>query len=165
MANASSPHRTRVVVPNAGIPADPVSGNLPQGAHTLLTINNVSAEDPGSFISARVCKLGGMDDNTNVMIVIDGERIVFENFNNLRVLGLSTELNTFGVSIHEGTSGVKTMSIGFSSPLQFTQSLEIQVAIKEDGVRKMEATVMWSGGVTVQTMGPGDPNNSEPPFP
>ncbi len=96
----------------------------------------------GSFISARISKLGGDDDNTWVILDVDGKIIVKTSYKKAKMLGLTN--NPYGIVFHDGIEGVKTLTIGFQIPLYFTDYIKISVEIEEAHVSKIEAVVIWS---------------------
>jgi hypothetical protein len=153
MSDVALPQRDRNVIS----PAAPATV-IARGIQTIINVT-AGSQAPAVFISARVCKLSGDGDDTDIILKLDGRVIVQENYKNLLELGLNQPDNNYGIAVLEnGTSGVKTITIGFSSPLSFKSTLQIEVNIKEENVSKIESTVLW-GGDKIMIMGPG----SDPP--
>ncbi len=120
----------------------------------------------GSFVSARVSKLGGRNDKTTVILVIDERTVVKMSFKKAVTLGLKDRNNPFGVVFHKGANRrVSTLTIGFSEPLFFKKRLELFVKVNESSVEAFEAEVVWASEEGGDGEPPTGPGNGEAPFP
>lgn len=153
MADAKRPQMTRVVIPASG-------AGLAKGTHPIININSRS-ENPMTFFSARVCKSGGTDHDTDVILRLDGNIVLQENFKALIGLGLKQAADNYSATVYEGkinNKDIQTITISFPAPLSFSNDLVIEANIKEDGVQKMEGTVYWGTDDIIVHAGPGDPD-------
>lgn len=107
----------------------------PSGEHLL-----VSLDGPGVFISAEVTKQGGTNDLSFVILDIDGRNVVNISFAALRNWGL-IENNPYGLVLL-GSDGIKTLTIGFCTPLYFEEMLTLGVDVNEDSVEQIVANVI-----------------------
>ena len=126
------------------------------GPHNLVVING-----EGSFISAVISKRGGETDNTIVKVKIDGRPVVNWRFKDLQTMGLTKVTNPYGVVLHKGEDDVKTMTIGFPSPLSFATKLEIKVDVQENNVCRIVANAIWAlegAGEEIQDSDPIPPS-------
>ena len=125
LADVTAPQRTQ------GIKAP-----VPEGTHTL-----VSLRGPGKFISAQITKQGGRSDVTFIVLDIDVKNVVNVSVAALRNWGLKQN-NTYGLVILEGRGDIKTVTIGFPTPLVFRSNLKLSVTVKEAGVKQILANVI-----------------------
>ena len=119
----------------------------------------------GSFLSAQISKLDGKDDDTTVLLGLDGRIVVEMSFKKAKILGLEKQGNPFGIVFHKGKQKIKTLTIGFCTPLYFELKLQLFVKVAEPNVSKIEGTVIWGteggGGGDV----PGGGSGGHTPFP
>ena len=107
----------------------------PQGTHPLVTLTG-----PGVFLGASVSKQGGVNDITFVILDIDGRNVANLSFAAAANLGL-TQQNPFGlVLLH--SPALKTMTIGFPTPLLYKQRLELRVTVNEPNVAQIVGEVV-----------------------
>ena len=107
----------------------------PQGTHVL-----VNREGPGVFLGAAVSKQGGTNDLTFVILDIDGRNVTNLSFAAAQNVGL-TQHNPYGlVLVQSGL--VKTMTVGFPTPLRFGRSLRLSVKVNEPNVVQILANVI-----------------------
>jgi len=113
---------------------------LAQTEHTLIIIDG-----PGTFISAAISKLGGVNDHTFVILDIDGRNVVFFRMDFAKLMGLEKENNPYGIVFHKGRNKVKTLTIGFSTPLYISaeKRLILKVKVEENNVTKIVADVVF----------------------
>ena len=108
----------------------------PEGDHDLVTLKG-----PGTFISAEISKQGGTNDLTFVILDIDGKNVVNISVAAARNVGL-TQDNPFGLVLLNPTAEVKTLTIGYSTPLQFQSELKLRVTVNEANVVQILANVI-----------------------
>jgi hypothetical protein len=108
----------------------------PKGEYELVTIKG-----PGTFISAEISKQGGTNDITFISLDIDGKNVV-----NLSVAAAAnwglTQDNPYGLVLLKSAAGIKTLTIGYPFPLNFSQELKIKVTVNEDNVAQIIANVV-----------------------
>ena len=108
----------------------------PKGEYELVKLKG-----PGTFISAEISKQGGANDLTFIVLDIDGKNVV-----NLSVAGAEnwglTQHNPYGLVLLKSSVGIKTFTIGFSSPLYFRSELKLKVVVQEDNVAQIVANVI-----------------------
>jgi hypothetical protein len=121
-----SPKRTQ------GLQA-PVAMN---SSHNLVTLVG-----PGKFVSAEISKQGGATDLTFISLDIDGVNVVSVSIAALKNWGLTAN-NPYGLVLLESGAGVKTLTIGFNSPLVYQRELKLKVDVKESGVVQVVANVI-----------------------
>lgn len=107
----------------------------PQGTHAL-----VSLEGPGVFLAAEVSKQGGTNDLTFVILDIDGRNVTNISFAAAGNLGL-TQHNPFGLALVQSAL-VKTLTVGFPTPLRFARRLRLSVRVNEPNVVQILANVI-----------------------
>jgi hypothetical protein len=107
----------------------------PNGTHVL-----VSLEGEGVFLAAEVTKQGGTNDLTFVTLDIDGRNVTNLSFAAAANQGL-TEHNPYGLVLLEHTT-LKTMAIGFPTPLRYARSLELGVVVNEPNVQQVLGNVI-----------------------
>jgi hypothetical protein len=107
----------------------------PQGTHDL-----VSLEGPGVFLGLHVSKQGGTNDITFVILEIDGRNVTNLSFAAAANWGL-TQQNPYGLMVVTG-GPVKTLTVGFPTPLRFQRSLKLSVRVNEPGVVQIVANVI-----------------------
>jgi len=135
------------------------------GLHRPIFLVRSGDEDiNGSFISGRVSKLGGINDKTTVILVIDERTVIKMSFKKAVRLGLKDRNNPFGVVFHKGTKRVGSLTFGFPQPLFFQSRLELFVKVNERNVDSFEAEVIWASEVGIDGE-PSGPGNGEAPFP
>ncbi len=108
----------------------------PMGEHELITL-----EGPGVFLSAEISKQGGANDLTFVILDIDGKNVVNFSIAAAKNLGL-TQHNPFGLVLLESPVGLKTLTIGLSSPLKYNSNLTLRVNVQEAGVAQIVANII-----------------------
>ena len=114
----------------------------PNGAHDLVTL-----EGPGVFLGAAISKQGGTNDLTFVILYVVNDRGPFLHN---RVMDLSyaaasnqglTQHNPYGVVLLHSTA-IKTMTLGFPTPLLYKRSLRLRVTVSEPGVVQILGNVV-----------------------
>jgi hypothetical protein len=100
----------------------------------------VSLTGPGVFLGAAVSKQGGTKDLTFVILDIDGRNVVNLSYAAANNQGL-TQQNPYGlVLVH--SAAIKTMTLGFPTPLLFKRSLKLRVTVNEPGVVQILGNVV-----------------------
>lgn len=107
----------------------------PIGTHDLVTL-----EGPGVFLGAAIAKQGGTNDLTFVILDIDGRNVANLSYAAAANEGL-TEQNPFGIVLVHSTA-IKTMTLGFPTPLLYKRSLRVRVTVNEPGVVQVLANVV-----------------------
>ena len=107
----------------------------PNGTHELVTLKG-----PGVFLGAEVYKQGGSNDITFVIFDIDGRNVINISYAGASSWGL-TQHNPFGLVLLQG-SGIKTMTIGFPTPLLYKRSLRLAVTVNEPNIAQIVANVV-----------------------
>jgi hypothetical protein len=107
-----------------------------QGEHRLVRLVG-----PGKFISAEISKQGGATDLTFVNLDIDGKNVVSASMAALRNWGL-TSANPYGLVLLQSPAGIKTVTIGFNSSLEFKSELVLKVTVSEPNVVQIVANVI-----------------------
>lgn len=115
-----------------GLIVDPGNGSV----HDLVSITG-----SGTFVAARMTKQGGTNNITSVQLIIDGKTIVSRTFAALNNWGM-TQNNPFGIVLLHG-NGVDAVTIGFSQPIKFENSLVLRTTVGETGVVQMIGTVIY----------------------
>ena len=88
-------------------------------------------------------KQGGDSGLTAVRLILDGQTVVGRNIVALKNLAM-TQNNSYGVSVFTSAVGIDAVTIGFSQPLAFEESLVLQAVIGEDlGVVQIIGTVIY----------------------
>ena len=105
------------------------------GDHVLVDLKG-----PGLFMGAEVTKQGGSGDLTFVILDIDGRNVVNLSYAAVENWGL-TQQNPYGLVILK-SNALKTMTIGFPSPLCYQKSLRFTVTVNESGVVQILANVI-----------------------
>jgi hypothetical protein len=116
---------------------DPNTGEVAVGTYELVQLVG-----PGTFVSARLTKQGGAGGFTAVSLEIDGKTIVQRNFVALKNFGM-TQNNPFGVMISTSAVGIDAVTIGFSQPIEFEESLILKAIVGESGVIQIIGTVIY----------------------
>ena len=107
----------------------------PKGNYSL-----VSLRGPGVFLGAAVAKQGGANDLTFVILDIDGRNVANLSFAAAANQGL-TQQNPYGlVLVH--SPALKTMTLGFPTPLLYKRSLELRVTVNETSVVQIVGNVV-----------------------
>jgi len=147
MAKAKRPSKARAGTPRqemhtgcTGGVCDPqrtqgLRAPAPNGSHDLINL-----EGPGVFLGAAVSKQGGATDLTFVILEIDGRNVVNLSYAAATNLGL-TQQNPYGLVLVRG-SAVKTMTLGFPTPLTYKRSLRLRVTVNEAGVVQILGNVV-----------------------
>ena len=107
-----------------------------QGEHQLVRLRG-----PGKFICAEISKQGGTNDLTFVILDIDGKNVVNISIAALKNLGL-TSANPYGLVLLQSPAGIKTLTIGFNSALEFKTELILKVKVSEPNVVQIVANVI-----------------------
>jgi hypothetical protein len=107
----------------------------PNGTYPLVTLRG-----PGVFLGAEVTKQGGTNDLTFVILDIDGVNVTNISYAAARNLGLLAQ-NPFGLVLLQSAL-VKTLTVGFPTPLRFERSLRLSVKVSEPGVVQILANVI-----------------------
>jgi len=106
-----------------------------KGTHDLVVLDG-----PGLFVAAAISKQGGANDLTFVILDIDGRNVTNLSFAAANNQGL-TQHNPYGlVLLHSPV--IKTMTIGFPTPLVFKRSLRLSVKVNESNVVQIVANVI-----------------------
>ena len=110
----------------------------PNGTHSLVALKG-----PGVFLGAEVTKQGGTNDLTFVILDIDGRNVTNLSFAAALNQGL-TQQNPYGlVALNAGS--LKTMTVGFPTPLLYKRSLTLSVTVNEANVAQILANVIHGG--------------------
>ena len=107
----------------------------PIGTHDLVTL-----EGPGVFLGAAIAKQGGTNDLTFVILDIDGRNVANLSYAAAANEGLTVQ-NPFGIVLVHSTA-IKTMTLGFPTPLLYKRSLRVRVTVNEPGVVQVLANVV-----------------------
>ena len=107
----------------------------PQGTFLLVNL-----QGPGVFLGAAISKQGGTNDLTFVILDIDGVNVTNISYAAARNLGLLTQ-NPFGLVLLQSAL-VKTLTVGFPTPLRFERSLRLSVKVSEPTVVQILANVI-----------------------
>jgi hypothetical protein len=108
---------------------------VPNGTHVLVTLRG-----PGVFLGMEVTKQGGTNDITFVILDIDGRNVTNLSYAAAANVGL-TQQNPYGlVLLH--SAALKTMTVGFPTPLLYKQKLVVSVTVNEPGVVQILANII-----------------------
>jgi len=107
----------------------------PQGTYVLVDL-----QGPGVFLGAAISKQGGTTDLTFVILDIDGRNVTNTSYAGVRNQGL-TQHNPFGLVFLQSAL-VKTLTVGFPTPLRFDRSLRLSVKVSEPTVLQILANVI-----------------------
>jgi len=110
----------------------------PNGTYALVTLKG-----PGVFLGAHVSKQGGTSDITFVVLDIDGRNVTNVSFSAAINLGL-TQQNPYGLVLLQ-SGGLKTLTIGFPTPLLYKRGLRLSVTVNEPNVAQILANVVHGG--------------------
>src|SRR5262245_17228670 len=110
----------------------------PNGTHNL-----VSLKGPGVFLGAEVSKQGGNSDLTFVILDIDGRNVTNLSFAAVANQGLNQQ-NPYGLPLR-GSGSLKTMTVGFPTPLLYKKELRLSVTVNEPNVAQVLANVIHGG--------------------
>lgn len=116
---------------------DQGTGDVAQATYDLVTLSG-----PGTFVAARLTKQGGATGLTAVSLSIDGKTVVQRNIVALKNLGM-TQNNPFGVVVFTSPVGIDAVTIGFSQPIAFEQSLVLSAIVGETGVIQIIGTIIY----------------------
>jgi hypothetical protein len=107
----------------------------PNGTYLLVNLKG-----PGVFLGAAIAKQGGASDITFVILDIDGRNVTNFSYAAAANEGL-TQQNPYGmVLLH--SAAIKTMTIGFPTPLLYKRSLRLSVTVNEANVVQILANVI-----------------------
>ena len=110
----------------------------PVGTYDLVTLTG-----PGVFLGAAVAKQGGTNDLTFVILDIDGRNVANLSYAAATNEGLAQQ-NPYGlVLLH--SAAIKTMTLGFPTPLLYKRSLNLRVTVNEPGVVQILGNVVHGG--------------------
>jgi hypothetical protein len=110
----------------------------PNGTYALVTLKG-----PGVFIAAEISKQGGTNDLTFVVLDIDGRNVANLSYAGALNQGL-TQQNPYGLVLLHSAS-IKTVTLGFPTPLVYKRSLNLSVTVNEPGVVQIVANVIHGG--------------------
>jgi hypothetical protein len=110
----------------------------PNGTHDLVTLKG-----PGVYLGAAISKQGGTNDLTFVILDIDGRNVANLSYAAATNQGL-TQQNPYGVVLLHSTA-IKTMTLGFPTPLLYKRSLQLRVTVNEPGVVQILGNVVHGG--------------------
>jgi hypothetical protein len=110
----------------------------PVGTHDLVSLSG-----PGVFLGAAISKQGGTNDLTFVILDIDGRNVTNLSYAGAVNEGLK-EQNPYGLVLLQSPV-IKTMTIGFPTPLLYRRSLKLRVTVNEPGVVQILANVVHGG--------------------
>ena len=110
----------------------------PNGTYALVNLKG-----PGVFLGAEVSKQGGTNDLTFVILDIDGRNVANLSYAGAINQGL-TQQNPYGLVLLQ-TPVIKTVTIGFPTPLLYKRSLTLSVTVNEGNVAQILANVIHGG--------------------
>ena len=115
-----------------------VTNPEPNTVHTLVDVTG-----PGKFVSACGWKSWGGDTGlTAIRLILDGRVVVGRNIAALKNFAM-TEHNAYGVSVFTSPAGIDAVTVGFSQPLEFESSLQLEAVVGDDvGIVQMIGTVI-----------------------
>jgi len=108
----------------------------PNGTYALVTLKG-----PGVFLGAEVAKQGGTNDLTFVVLDIDGRNVTNLSYAAAANVGL-TQQNPFGLVLLNSGSSLKTLTVGFPTPLLYKRELKLSVTVNETNVAQILANVI-----------------------
>ncbi len=128
---------------------------------------------PGTFISARISKRGGIGTvkyPTTVLLAIEGKVIFRGSFERAKLMGLNNN-NPYGVTLLKGfqakgkigkKKNIETLTISFIEPLYFKTKVELSVYVTDKWVNMLLGHFVYggsntSGGEDSSGSGGGDP--------
>lgn len=107
----------------------------PQGTTVLVDL-----QGPGVFLACEVNKQGGSSGLTFVVLDIDGRNVVNLSYAAAQNLVLIQQ-NPFGVVLLS-SGQIKTLTIGWPSPLRYERELKLSVTVNETGIAQILANVI-----------------------
>ena len=107
----------------------------PNGTYALVQLKG-----PGVFVAAAISKQGGSSGLTFAVLDLDGRNVTNISFAAAQNEGL-TQHNPYGLALF-GTATLKTLTVGFPTPLRFERSLTLSVQVSEPGVAQILANVI-----------------------
>ena len=110
----------------------------PNGTYSLVTLKG-----PGVFLGAEISKQGGTNDLTFVVLDIDGRNVANLSYAGAINQGL-TQQNPYGLVLLQSPA-IKTVTIGFPTPLVYKRSLNLSVTVNEGSVVQILANVIHGG--------------------
>ena len=110
----------------------------PNGTHSLVALKG-----PGVFLGAEISKQGGTNDLTFVVLDIDGRNVSNLSYAGAINQGL-TQQNPYGLVLLQSPA-IKTVTIGFPTPLVYKKSLNLSVTVNEGNVVQILANVIHGG--------------------
>jgi hypothetical protein len=111
----------------------------PNGTYALVTLKG-----PGVFLGAEVAKQGGSNDLTFVILDIDGRNVTNLSYAAAANVGL-TQQNPYGLVLLNAGSSLKTLTVGFPTPLLYKRELKLSVTVNEANVAQILANVIHGG--------------------
>src|SRR5262244_2112029 len=96
----------------------------------------VNLQGPGVFLGAEVSKQGGTNDLTFVVLDIDGRNVTNLSYAAAANVGL-TQQNPFGLVLLNSGSSLKTLTVGFPTPLLYKRELKLSVTVNETNVAQI----------------------------
>ena len=109
--------------------------NPQRGEQIMVELNG-----PGVFLAAEVVKGGGDSGLTSVQLDIDGRNVTGLTFIAAENGGF-TQYNPYGIVLLR-SNVLKTLTIGFPSPLRFDANLKLIVNANEDNVENIVINVI-----------------------
>ena len=110
----------------------------PNGTYALVNLKG-----PGVFLGAEISKQGGTNDLTFVILDIDGRNVANLSYAGAINQGL-TQQNPYGLVLLQSPA-IKTVTIGFPTPLLYKRSLTLSVTVNEGNVAQILANVIHGG--------------------
>ena len=110
----------------------------PNGTYSLVTLKG-----PGVFLGAEISKQGGTNDLTFVILDIDGRNVANLSYSGAINQGL-TQQNPYGLVLLQSPA-IKTVTIGFPTPLVYKRGLNLSVTVNEGNVVQILANVIHGG--------------------
>lgn len=120
-----------------------------QGLKTNVTgtVNLVKLSGAGVFVSAMLTKQGGSSDMTFIELKIDGNVVFNSSIAGLRNVYLVPG-NNYGIAVCSQTTGNDTVTMGFPFPIKFSNSLEVNATVSEEGVVQILVGVIHGTSVS-----------------
>lgn len=106
-----------------------------KGNHVLISLKG-----PGLFLAAEVSKQGGANDLTFVILDIDGRNVTNLSFAAAANQGFGQH-NPYGLVLLQSPA-LKTMAVGFPTPLRFARELQLKVTVNEPNVVQILGNVI-----------------------
>jgi hypothetical protein len=90
----------------------------------------------GWFHAAEVVKEGGSNDNTSVVLELDGEQLFSNSFATLKNPWMQAETRFFMATVRT-VGKTSTMTIWYSPELKFRGIMAVRIGVQEDGVESL----------------------------